>query len=208
MSNYTPATIYELLERNIVAANKATLSNFGDESGATFLDLCGIFAKHYYLEVRKINPARFETELAVSGDTTISDLQKIQNVFYSTGEGTIDGSRPLGMTGRGGQSQGWWWDAANSQIKFTGELTGTFWVVYLEKYAKPTASDDDLLCPENNDEFILAYFERLIELWNFHGSGVQRINLDDALLANAMARMLEDEDPVSHGGLPTNSIFF
>lgn len=211
MSNYTPDTVHDLIERHIETAQKNIISNLGGKSGAIFLDLCGFFQKHYYQEARKVNPTQFETatSVAVSGETelSITDLQKIVKVCESNADNAITETR-LGMTGRGSQSDGWWWDSKNSKIMFTGSLSDTYFVVYLPTYAKPTATDSDLLCPENNDEFIVVYFDRLIELWNFKGAGVNRIQLTDAILQNAMARLLEDSVPVDTDGLSTNSAFF
>lgn len=204
--NYTPSDIHDLIEKHIESAGKMEVSNLGGEGGSIFLDLCGFFKKQYYLEARKIDPTRFEKTLAVSGDTVISDVQKITGVFESDSDSAITDTQLI-RTGRGSQTGGWWWDASSNTIKITGGLTDTFWVVYLPTFDKPAADSDDLLCPENNDEFVVAYFDRLIELWNFKGAGVNRIALTDQVLKNTMARHFEDIQPIVISSLPTNSAF-
>ncbi len=199
MSNYTPEDVHTLIENHIEVANKNEISNLGGSSGQIFLDLCGFFKKHLYLETRKANPTAFETE------QSIASMQRIVKVCGATNTGAIDSSKPLGRTGRGSQAAGWWWDSSESKVKFTGGLVGTYFIVYLPKFSKPADETDDLLVEENNDEFIVAYFDRLIELWNFKGAGVNRINLTDATLNIVMARYLEDVQPVATAGIPTNS---
>jgi hypothetical protein len=174
--------------------------------------MCGIFNKHYYREARKADPVRFQSTtsftITSAGAQTISDLESLDGngcgVFIDDASGAITDTQ-LQRTNRGSQSTGYWWDSKNSQIVFTGSPNDKYWVVYFPTVAKPTTSTTSLLLDENDDEAVIDYFRRLIDLWDDRTS---RVNLSDALLQNSMRRLLDNLNPDTSGGLATNYSYF
>lgn len=213
MANYTVDNAYNLFADWMSA--RTNLANLGDSTGEVFLTMASIFKKNFYQEARKIDPTIFQvvSTAVVNGLTEfeITDFESFNGngcgVFEEDDVGLITDTE-LYRTGRGSQDNGYWWDSKEGKLKFTGNLNETVFVVYLPTFTRPTTSGSDLLVPENNDEFVLNYFQRLYGLWDFNGTGGGKISLADQQLANSMARIIENIRVYSGYGLPTNSAHF
>jgi len=206
MAKYTPDSIYNLVEAYL--ERRKDLSSIGNSDSSLWLTMVGFFNRHFYQDGRKADPTRFQstTSFVVSGNgsNTISDLESLDGdgcgVFHADSDGAIT-NQLVRKTSRSSNLSGCWVDSANQAIVTTGGLTGTIWVVYFAQVAKPADSETDLLLDDNNDEAVIDYFRRLIDIWD-NKAGF--LNLDDALLQNSMRRLIDNLNPEAPAAIPLN----
>ncbi len=205
MAKYTTETVYDLVESYL--SRRKDLAGVGNSTSSLWLTMCGIFNKHFYQEARKADPVSFQsvTSLSVTGagNYNIADFESMDGhscgVFKSNSDGTIKDEQVI-KTNRGSSTTGAWTDKANQNIVFTGSPSDTYWVVYFPVVAKPAAGGD-LLLDENNDEAVIDYFRRMIDIWD---SKLGFVNADDAILRNSMKRLINNLNPDPTVGLETN----